>query len=35
MAAGSKLKQKFPVTQVAVYDAAGEVYTPVELQEEK
>jgi hypothetical protein len=33
MAAGSKLKQKFPVTQIAVYDAAGGIYTPVELPE--
>jgi hypothetical protein len=33
MAAGSKLKQKFPVTQIAVYDAVAGEYTPVEAQE--
>ena len=32
-AAASKLKQSYPVVQVAVYDAAERVYTPVELQE--
>jgi len=31
--AAAKLKQSFPVVQVAVYDAAARVYTPVELQE--
>jgi hypothetical protein len=30
-AEGSKLKQRFPVIQVAVYDAAGRIYTPVDL----
>jgi hypothetical protein len=29
---GSKLKQKFPVIQVAIYDAAAHASTPVELQ---
>lgn len=33
MTAGSKLKQKFPVTQIAVYDATERVYTPVDPQE--
>lgn len=33
--AGSKLKQDFPVVQVAVYDASERVYTPVALQEQK
>jgi len=28
-AAGSALKQQFPVIQVSVYDAAGQVHTPV------
>ena len=28
-AEASKLKQRFPVIQVAVYDAAARVYTPV------
>jgi hypothetical protein len=31
VAAGTKLKQTFPVIQVAIYDAAGRRYTPVEL----
>jgi hypothetical protein len=30
-AAGAKLKQTYPVIQVAVYDAAERNYTPVEL----
>lgn len=34
-AAGTKLKQSYPVIQVAVYDAAARVYTPIELQEQK
>jgi hypothetical protein len=34
MTAGTKLKQSFPVTQVAVLDAAGRISTPVELQKE-
>jgi hypothetical protein len=29
---GSKLKQSFPMIQVAIYDAAKHVSTPVELQ---
>lgn len=29
---GTKLKQNFPMIQVAIYDAAGQVSTPVELQ---
>lgn len=32
MTAGAKLKQSFPVIQVAVYDAAARKYTPVEMQ---
>jgi hypothetical protein len=31
MAAGIKLKQSYPVIQVAIYDAAARVYTPVDL----
>jgi hypothetical protein len=31
-AAATKLKQSYPVIQVAVYDATARVYTPVELQ---
>jgi hypothetical protein len=34
MTAGTKLKQSFPVIQVAVLDAAGRISTPVELQKE-
>jgi hypothetical protein len=30
-AAGVKLKQSYPVIQVAIYDAANRVYTPVAL----
>jgi hypothetical protein len=30
-AAGAKLKQSYPVIQVAIYDAANRVYTPVAL----
>lgn len=30
MAAGAKLKQSYPVIQVAVYDAAERAYTPIE-----
>ena len=33
MTAGSKLKQSFPVIQVAVFDAKQRMYTPVEEQE--
>jgi hypothetical protein len=29
MAAGVRLKQSYPVIQVAIYDAAARVYTPV------
>ncbi len=32
-AAGTKLKQSYPVIQVAVYDAMARKYTPVEAQE--
>jgi hypothetical protein len=31
--AGEKLKQNFPVIQVAVFDAAERMYSPVESQE--
>ena len=31
-AAAAKLKQSYPVIQVAVYDAIARVYTPVELE---
>jgi hypothetical protein len=31
--AGSKLKESFPVLQVAIYDATARVYTPLDLQE--
>ena len=34
-AAGAKLKQSYPVIQVAVYDATARVYTPIELHEQK
>jgi hypothetical protein len=34
MAAGSKLKQNYPVIQVQVFDATGRTYTPVEVQAE-
>ena len=33
-AAGAQLKQSYPVVQIAIYDAAKRVYTPVELQEQ-
>ena len=32
LAAASKLKQTYPVIQVAIYDAIARVYTPVDLQ---
>jgi hypothetical protein len=32
VAEGAKLKQSFPMIQVAIYDAAARVSTPVELQ---
>jgi hypothetical protein len=35
MMAGSALKQAFPVIQIAIYDAAQKLYTPVELREEQ
>jgi hypothetical protein len=35
MAAGSKLKQSYPVIQVAVFNAAERMYTPVEAQEQQ
>jgi hypothetical protein len=35
MAAGVKLKQSFPVIQVAIYDAAARVYTPIDLPEQE
>jgi len=31
-AAGAKLKNNFPVLQVAVYDATKRAYTPVEVR---
>jgi hypothetical protein len=34
-AAAAKLKQSFPVIQVAIYDAVERVYTPVDLQEQQ
>ena len=34
MAAGSKLKQRYPVIQVQVFDAAERMYTPVEAKAE-
>ena len=34
-AAGAQLKQSYPVVQVAIYDAARRVYTPVELQKQE
>ncbi len=34
-AAGEKLKQSYPVIQVAIYNAVERVYTPVELQEQQ
>jgi hypothetical protein len=35
MAAGAKLKQSYPVIQVAVYDAAERAYTPIEGKAEE
>ena len=32
-AEGAKLKQRFPVIQISVYDAAKDVHTPVALPE--
>ena len=34
MTAGLKLKESFPVIQVAVFDATAQNYTPVVLQED-
>jgi hypothetical protein len=34
-AAGAKLKQSYPVIQVAVYDATARSYTPVALPEKE
>ena len=34
VAAGVKLKQRYPVIQVAIYDAAARVYTPIDLGEQ-
>lgn len=33
LAAGTKLKESFPVIQVSVFDAAERMYTPIEPQE--
>jgi hypothetical protein len=33
VAAGSKLKQKFPMIRVSVFEPVGRTYTPVEAQE--
>ena len=33
MTAGAKLKESFPVIQVAVFDAVERMYSPVELLE--
>jgi hypothetical protein len=35
IAAGAKLKQSYPMIQVAVYDAAQRDYMPVELHEQE
>lgn len=35
IAAGSKLKQKFPVIRVSVFEAMERVHKPVELQEKE
>jgi hypothetical protein len=32
IAAGSELKQKFPMIRVSVFEAVGRTYTPVESQ---
>ncbi len=34
MAAGVKLKERYPVIQVAIYDAVARVYIPVDLPEQ-
>jgi hypothetical protein len=34
MTSASKLKQSYPVIQVAIYDATERVYMPVNLQEQ-
>ena len=35
MSAGSKLKQNFPLIQVAVFNATERIYTPVESVEKQ
>ncbi len=35
IAAGSKLKQKFPMIRVSVFEPAGRTYTPVESKEKE
>jgi hypothetical protein len=35
LAAGSQLKQNFPVIQVEIFNAAERTYTPVEAQEKQ
>jgi hypothetical protein len=35
IAEGSKLKQRFPVVRVSVFDPAGQKYTPIEPQEKE
>jgi len=35
MSAGSKLKQNFPLIQVAVFNATERIYTPVESVEKR
>jgi hypothetical protein len=35
MEAGAKLKQNYPVLQIAIYDAVERVYTPVDLQDQE
>jgi len=35
IAAGSKLKQKFPMIRVSVFEPVGRTYTPVESKEKE
>jgi hypothetical protein len=35
IAAGSKLKQQFPMIRVSVFEPVGRTHTPVELQEKE
>jgi hypothetical protein len=35
MAAGTKLKQSFPVVQIQVFDAAARTYAPLEPQQDQ